>query len=107
MSAVFRKGGDVSFLVQELGEVFDPAGGYWNGPKHMPSLVAHIGLVLEEHLRDSQLPTTYSMNTPVEQTPTESGFPPNATLCKKCSYKAVILKDGCPTCLNCGDSKCG
>ncbi len=36
----------------------------------------------------------------------EDSFPPEATLCGKCQTKAVIVMDGCLTCLNCGDSKC-
>src|SRR3546814_3807274 len=29
MSAVFRRGGDVTFVVEELKAVFDPRGGHW------------------------------------------------------------------------------
>ena len=52
ISAVFRKGGDVTFMVKELKEVFDPKGGYFKkGGKFMPSLVAEIGEALESHLK--------------------------------------------------------
>ena len=71
MSAVFRKGGDVTFLVEELKSVFEPSGGYFKK----------------------------GMN--------DEGFPKGATLCKKCNTKASIIMDGCLTCLNCGESKCG
>ena len=125
MSAVFRKGGDVTFLVEELRSVFDPSGGYWNKGKLQQSLVAEIGDVIEEHLigigmlRD---PNQNPNNTAAEyiemkkeeylanskETVDEaSGFPASAKVCKKCSVKAVVLMDGCSTCLNCGDSKCG
>src|SRR5688572_18742436 len=52
MSAVFRKGGDVTFLVDEMKAVFDPRGGYFKaGGLYMPSIVAEIGSVVEEHLK--------------------------------------------------------
>jgi len=37
----------------------------------------------------------------------KSHFPEGAQLCAKCSTAAVVMMDGCHTCLNCGDSKCG
>ena len=122
MSAVFRKGGDITFLVEELHSVFDPRGGYWNKGKYVPSLIAEIGNVIEQHLVEigllkpnkpdehqqafiAQKQAELSSNTPGDD---EVGsFPPNAALCYKCHAKAVIQKDGCMTCLNCGDSKCG
>src|SRR5438045_6287343 len=52
VSAVFRKGGDVTFLVEELKAVFDPRGGYWQpGGKFMPSIIAELGYVIEKHLQ--------------------------------------------------------
>ena len=52
ISAVFRKGGDVTFLVDELKAVFDPRGGYWQpGGKFMPSIIAELGYVIEKHLQ--------------------------------------------------------
>jgi hypothetical protein len=124
MSAVFRKGGDCTFLVEELRSVFDPRGGYWNNGKYVPSLIAEIGNVIELHLMEIGLLDNPEMDqhqkafleekkaelneAQVEEEPDESGgFPPNATLCYKCHSKAVVVKDNCQTCLNCGDSKCG
>ena len=124
VSAVFRKGGDVTFLVEELKAVFDPRGGYFKpGGHYMPSLVAEIGDVIERHLRHiGMLPDTeleerqlalidekraeYLARTG-EPAKTESGFPEGATLCGKCHTKAVVQMDGCLTCLSCGESKCG
>ncbi len=125
MSAVFRKGGDVAFLVEELKAVFDPRGGYWRpGGKFMPSLIAELGEVIERHLVSIGL-----MNMPgldehqqrlVEEKRAEfeaqsrqqdafaeKPFPDGAQLCGKCNTTAVVMMDGCMTCLNCGDSKCG
>jgi hypothetical protein len=52
MSAVFRKGGDVTFLVEELKAVFDPRGGYFKaGGVYMPSIVAELGAVIEQHMK--------------------------------------------------------
>ena len=126
ISAVFRKGGDVTFLVEELKAVFDPRGGYFKrGGKYMPSLVAEIGDAIENHLRIIGLlkndgPDEYQQKLIAEKRiqfqqaqPQESpvvessGFPDSARLCSKCHTKAVIIMDGCLTCLNCGDSKCG
>lgn len=125
MSAVFRKGGDVTFLVEELRSVFDPRGGYWNKGKLMPSLVAEIGDVIEEHLigigmlRDPsqdadmakleyiEMKKEEYLNATQEDVNENTGFPATATRCSKCNVDATILMDGCSTCLNCGESKCG
>jgi hypothetical protein len=126
ISAVFRKGGDVTFLIEELRSVFDPRGGYFKKGRYTPSLVAELGDVIECHLRMIGLIKTDDMdehqkkflaekraqlesrNLAVNNTGSDAGsFPADAQLCAKCSTKAVIKLDGCMTCLNCGDSKCG
>ncbi|MDG3087987.1 NrdJb [Vibrio hannami] len=125
MSAVFRKGGDCTFLVEELRSVFDPRGGYWNNGKYVPSLIAEIGNVIELHLKeigllenpemdehqkaflDQKKAELVEIKPEQEEEEAKSNFPPNATLCYKCHNKAVVIKDNCQTCLNCGDSKCG
>jgi len=169
MSAVFRKGGDVTFLVEELKAVFDPRGGYFKaGGIYMPSIVAELGAIIEQHLKmigllhdpdmdpeqrrliaekraayearlSGKKKSDVSAKTKVEREITlapqdltadlaglggesarktaaeeapdaesvGSAFPPGASMCNKCSTKAVILMDGCATCLNCGYSKCG
>ena len=150
MSAVFRKGGDVTFLVDEMKAVFDPKGGYFKaGGVYMPSLVAELGSIVEDHLKaigllhdpemsieqramiaekraayaalDSKKNSDVGAgdlfaeprvrdtprNEDVEVTGEGASFPPSATMCHKCSAKAVVIMDGCATCLNCGYSKCG
>ena len=130
ISAVFRKGGDVTFLVEELKAVFDPRGGYFKkGGKYMPSLVAEIGDVIEQHMKMIGLlenddldehqkkfiadkkaeieGKTAKAAIENEKAKDDTGFPANAELCNKCHTKAMIKMDGCLTCLNCGDSKCG
>ena len=124
ISAVFRKGGDCTFLVEEMRSVFDPKGGYFKkGGKYMPSLVAEIGDVIESHMRSIGLlgedgpdvhqrkmidehRAKYELGMKAIEEAGENTFPPEATLCGKCHTKAVIVMDGCLTCLNCGDSKC-
>lgn len=124
MSAVFRKGGDVTFLVEELRSVFDPHGGYFKkGGRFVPSLIAEIGDVIECHLKkigmiaecemeNGRKKLIESVRVKAEQAglydeQTDAGeFPTSAVLCYKCSTKAVVLLDGCMTCLNCGESKC-
>lgn len=126
MSAVFRKGGDVTFLVEELKSVFEPSGGYFKkGGKFVPSLVAEIGEVVEQHLQNIGMLKKPGLDEHQQKLVAEKkaeylekhassneelnseGFPKGAQLCKKCNTKASILMDGCMTCLNCGDSKCG
>jgi hypothetical protein len=125
ISAVFRKGGDVTFLVDELKAVFDPRGGYWQaGGKFMPSIIAELGYVIEKHLQTIGLLKKVELDDNekkliaekraefVERTKqtdafAKSHFPDGAQLCAKCSTAAVVMMDGCKTCLNCGDSKCG
>ncbi len=141
MSAVFRKGGDVTFIVEEMKAVFDPRGGYFKaGGVYMPSLVAELGSIVEEHMKSIGLLHDPEMSAhqkaliaekrkqyeehskknaePVavavaqveagEETSADNGsFPAAATMCHKCSTKALVVMDGCQTCLNCGYSKCG
>jgi hypothetical protein len=124
ISAVFRKGGDVTFLVEELRSVFDPRGGYFKkGGRYVPSLVAEIGDIIECHLKEIGLLQDCGLDELQKKHVEEArakfeaanadsagsetgGFPDNAQLCKKCHTKAVVQMDGCMTCLNCGDSKC-
>lgn len=133
ISAVFRKGGDVAFLVKELQSVFDPKGGYFkSGGKFMPSLVAEIGEVIESHLKMIGMLTKTGLDSyqqafvaekrsefqkkqlelngldpiTVNADTEEEPFPAGALLCAKCYVKASVLLDGCMTCLSCGDSKC-
>ncbi|WP_049723431.1 TSCPD domain-containing protein [Gilvimarinus polysaccharolyticus] len=123
ISAVFRKGGDVTFLVEELKAVFDPQGGYFkSGGRFMPSLVAEIGDAIETHMKRIGLIEGESLSDIQKEIlaekqeefekkhkikPGSGDFPPTATLCLKCHTKAVIILDGCKTCLSCGASKCG
>jgi len=125
ISAVFRKGGDVTFLVEELKAVFDPRGGYWQtGGKFMPSIIAELGYVIEKHLQTIGLlrapeldegrrklieekRSEYEARQKQQDAFANSHYPQGAQLCSKCSTAAVVMMDGCMTCLNCGDSKCG
>ncbi|HUG25248.1 hypothetical protein, partial [Piscinibacter sp.] len=146
-----RKGGDVTFVVDEMKAVFDPKGGYFKaGGVYMPSLVAELGAIVEDHLTSIGLMHDPDMSdaqraliaeqraayaslsskknsevTPGDLFPSPKvkedereedvevtgdggvSFPPSASMCHKCSAKAVIIMDGCATCLNCGYSKCG
>tara|TARA_B100001063_G_C16710640_1_gene527806 strand:- start:227 stop:907 length:681 start_codon:yes stop_codon:yes gene_type:complete len=124
ISAVFRKGGDITFMIEELSSVYDPNGGYYKkGGVYMPSLVAEISSVIEKHMKAIGLIETEELSDHTKQilaekkaqfeqktaeAPAEENpFPANASLCQKCHNKSVIVMDGCKTCLNCGDSKCG
>lgn len=116
MSAVFRKGGDVTFLAEEMKSVFDPHGGYFRPGGYMPSLIAEIGEIVQTHFEDIGLMDKKKLDDAQielinkkkeEFSAGESQFPPSAAMCNKCHQKAVVIMDGCATCLNCGNSKCG
>ncbi len=125
ISAVFRKGGDVTFLVEELTAVFDPRGGYWQpGGKFMPSIIAELGHIVERHLimigmmmspelDAAQQKLIADKRAEFEESRkqkdafSKSDYPEGAQLCSKCHTAAVIMMDGCQTCLSCGESKCG
>jgi hypothetical protein len=127
ISAVFRKGGDTTFMVEELKAVFDPKGGYFKpGGVFMPSIVAEIGHCIEKHMQmigmissdkldDNQKQFLAKKREEIEakqvqvsgSVKEQCAFPESASLCGKCSTKALVLMDGCMTCLSCGDSKCG
>ncbi len=125
ISAVFRKGGDVTFLVEELTAVFDPRGGYWQpGGKYMPSIIAELGYIVEKHLimigmmvapglDPAQQKFVDAKRAEYEESKkqkdafSDSEYPEGAQLCNKCNTAALIMMDGCRTCLSCGESKCG
>jgi hypothetical protein len=131
MSAVFRKGGDVTFVVDELKAVFDPRGGYWKpGGKYMPSIIAELGHIVEKHLQYIGMLPMDSLDEHQKQLiekkrkeyeesqrqkdifakdapATGDAALEGAKICGKCHDRSVIMMDGCMTCLSCGDSKCG
>ena len=116
ISAVFRRGGDVSFVVEEMRAVFDPRGGAWMEGRYVPSLLAAIGDVIERHMieigflpskeRSRMLRTAQVVNlTP----PSAGGTLPGPRLrqCPKCGQAALIRSENCDQCTNCDYSKCG
>ncbi len=108
MSAVFRKGGDCIFLVEELRSVFDPRGGYWNKGKYVPSLIAEIGNVIEQHLTEIGMLGKPEVDehqqafldakkaelaaASKEKEENTGNFPLSATLCYKCHTKQLSSK---------------
>ncbi len=103
ISAVFRRGGDVGFVADELKAVFDPRGGAWLGGRYVPSLLAAIGGVIERHLGGSKPeppPSTNAANA-LESRPSAKA------ICPHCGGCELIRKEGCDSCLSCGYSKCG
>jgi ribonucleoside-diphosphate reductase alpha chain len=106
ISAVFRRGGDVSFVVEELKAVFDPRGGVWMEGKYVPSLLAAIGEVIEQHMiiigfmsrpDIAEVALRKVVNLPEGQ---------RLPTCPKCSQSAIIRQEGCDLCTSCGYSKC-
>ena len=126
ISAVFRRGGDISFVVEELKAVFDPRGGQWMQGKYVPSLLAALGGVIETHLIDigflkspGELADPSAAEAQVlaiggggaegvgGNKAQGSGASSLFRQCPKCGQLSLIRQEGCDTCTSCGYSKCG
>ena len=110
MSAVFRNGGDVTFLIDELKFVFDPNGGYFSKGKYVPSVISEIGDVIEQHLiecglfqRDDSLKQSAIAMVQAKQVDVQHE---GLSRCPKCGDTSIVVKEGCEICLSCGASKC-
>ena len=109
ISAVFRRGGEVAFVAEELKQVFDPRGGQWNKGRYVGSLVAAIGDIIEQHMletgflvRDDVPAAKPAVALSSSVTATQLG-----PLCPKCSQPGLVHEAGCLSCVHCGWSKCG
>ena len=110
ISAVFRRGGDVSFVVEELKAVFDPRGGAWIKGKYIPSILAAIGGALETHLVSIGFMEGEGMglkNDPTANQQVVNLDQPRGKACPSCGQFGMRMVEGCMTCPSCGHSKCG
>jgi ribonucleoside-diphosphate reductase alpha chain len=113
ISAVFRRGGDVAFVVEEMKAVFDPRGGAWMGGKYVPSLLAAIGDVIEHHMIDTGFmparegPPKDIAQRQVANLPTAGAIAARMAQCPKCGEASLIRIEGCDQCTSCTYSKCG
>jgi ribonucleoside-diphosphate reductase alpha chain len=125
ISAIFRRGGDVTFVVEELKAVFDPQGGQWINGRYVPSLLAAIGGVVESHMlrigflsprtspEVSTIADPYVLAGSQEKAaggPGDSAFAaatPRGRICPRCNHPALHHREGCWVCDNCSYSKCG
>jgi ribonucleoside-diphosphate reductase alpha chain len=112
ISAVFRRGGDVSFVVEELKAVFDPRGGHWMEGRYVPSLLAAIGGVIEKHMlatgflkRNAGIAGGTGGYVKARRMAVGDAGAPGGQ-CPKCAEAALVYQEGCATCLSCGYSKC-
>jgi ribonucleoside-diphosphate reductase alpha chain len=109
ISAVFRRGGDVSFVVEELKAVFDPRGGAWMQGKYVPSILAAIGGVIEKHMVSTGFLAGEGMGLKADPqadvVAINSG--PRGKACSSCGAFDLRMVEGCMTCGSCGYSKCG
>ena len=109
ISAVFRRGGDVSFVVEELKAVFDPRGGVWLEGRYVPSILAAIGGVIERHL--IAIGFIEGEGLGLKSDPKAEamvvGDLPRGAACPACGAYAMRMVEGCMTCGSCGHSKCG
>ena len=109
ISAVFRRGGEVAFVAEELKQVFDPRGGQWSNGRYVPSLVAAIGEVLERHMRETGFlaPAELSIGEAKPNSKSIAAIGQFGPLCPKCSQPGLVREAGCLSCVHCGWSKCG
>ncbi|RMD48544.1 MAG: adenosylcobalamin-dependent ribonucleoside-diphosphate reductase [Alphaproteobacteria bacterium] len=117
ISAVFRRGGDVSFVVEELKAVFDPRGGAWIEGRYVPSILAAIGGVIERHLVEIGFLEREGAGLKTDPRALEAGgtaggtgaegAPPPGPACPACGSFETRMIEGCETCAACGFSKCG
>ncbi|MEM9351028.1 MAG: adenosylcobalamin-dependent ribonucleoside-diphosphate reductase [Pseudomonadota bacterium] len=108
ISAVFRRGGDVSFVVEELKAVFDPRGGAWMGGKYVPSILAAIGGVIEQHLVSIGFIAGEGMGLKTDpKAEIVAMGAPKGPACPTCGSFEMRMVEGCMTCATCGFSKCG
>jgi ribonucleoside-diphosphate reductase alpha chain len=109
ISAVFRRGGDVSFVVEELKAVFDPRGGAWMEGRYIPSILAAIGGVIERHLVAIGFIAGEGLGLKADPSAAVVAMPARAGLatCSSCGSQDMRMVEGCMTCASCGFSKCG
>ncbi|MBE2275054.1 MAG: adenosylcobalamin-dependent ribonucleoside-diphosphate reductase [Rhodobacteraceae bacterium] len=108
ISAVFRRGGDVSFVVEELKAVFDPRGGAWMGGRYIPSILAAIGGVIEQHLIAIGFIAGEGLGLKSDpKAQIAGGEGPRGPACPNCGAYTLQMIEGCMTCTSCGQSKCG
>tara|TARA_B100000768_G_scaffold181937_1_gene207563 strand:- start:3786 stop:6047 length:2262 start_codon:yes stop_codon:yes gene_type:complete len=108
ISAVFRRGGDVSFVVEELKAVFDPRGGAWVDGKYIPSILAAIGGVIEHHMISTGFIAGEGMGLKVDpQAEVVNLTQCRGASCSSCGQFDLRMVEGCMTCGSCGYSKCG
>lgn len=111
ISAIFRRGGDVSFVAGELKSVMDPNGGAFTMGKYIPSFIALLGMTLENHLKminyqeTSLPPINVVIDTPTQEDMIANAVRPDQ--CPQCKEFSLVSSGGCPTCTNCAYSKCG
>ena len=107
ISAVFRRGGDVSFVVEELKAVFDPRGGAWVNGKYIPSILAAIGGVIERHMVAIGFLEGEGMALKSDPKAVVNLGGGRGKACPSCGQFDLQMVEGCMTCLSCGHSKCG
>jgi ribonucleoside-diphosphate reductase alpha chain len=113
ISAVFRRGGDVTFVAEELKAVFDPQGGHWVAGRYVPSLLAAIGEVIETHmirtgvLQSEEARLALSPAERQQEQATQGAAPMRLKLCPRCSSADYVHREGCWVCHSCGFSRCG
>ena len=106
ISAIFRRGGDVTFVVEELRSVFDPRGGAWMEGRYVPSILAAIGGVIERHMVATGFLAPEAPGPASDDAPGADALPPGPA-CPSCGSHALAMQEGCATCEACGHSRCG
>ncbi len=126
ISAVYRRGGDVAFIASELRAISDKKGGAFLGGKHLGSVIAAIGDIIERHmieigfippkeakakptvheleqiLAEPDMPVVVLGNGEVRAVPARTRL----RQCPKCGEPALIREEGCDRCTSCDYAKC-
>ncbi|MBJ7544918.1 adenosylcobalamin-dependent ribonucleoside-diphosphate reductase [Rhodomicrobium udaipurense] len=111
ISAIFRRGGDVGFVVEELKAVFDPRGGAWMEGRYVPSLLAAIGDIVERHFihigfHGGASELARAVPSPPGDDGEQEGLIYLTNFCPKCGAPGMISQEGCRACRVCGFSTC-
>ena len=107
VSAIFRKPGPYLFVAEELEQIFDPQGGYFDDGRMMPSVVAHVAAVLREHFIHIGAMEPSQLSDEVQVVIAEKQGEGTGIQCTKCYQMSVIISEGCKVCTECGESECG
>ena len=109
ISAVFRRGADVMFILEELQGILDPEGGRFKEGNYYHSLYAEIAEVIQNFFYDVgilKIPEENTIPNDGMLEKQDSSHNENFKICPTCNSKTLKVENGCDMCVQCGYSKC-